>query len=658
MSHLSSSQRPRFRRCHTLLLLCSLALGLSPLWASEADRQQQRQLFMETKQALETKDLTLFNTNLGRLQNYPLYPYLIYWQLRAELEHQDNTAIQGYLDTYSELPTSSLLRGSWLRHLAKVSNWQDFLQFYRGGGTTMQCYLHTAQLRTGEKKKAWDGAKKLWLIDHSQADACDELFDAWEAAGGITQELRWQRIEKVMARGRNPSLALHLAEGLDKAGQEQLKLWHRVHNDPTLIEHSKQLKADTLTNRRIIVHGLKRLARKESEQAIALWGKLNTRYKFSTEHHNAVTRAIARHLAYDGDHRALLWFARLPDNELSQSERTWAVRLSLLHKKWRAALAWLDALPVSERQSPRWQYWRARITQAMGDERQAEHLYYTASGDRGYYGFLAADRIRSDYNLEHKPVEVSDADLEAVRQLPGMVRARELYALDLVTDARREWRRAVSRMNRQQRLVAGKLADDWQWHNAALITLARANYFSDLDIRFPLAHRETVSREAESRSLDPAWVYAVARQESAMSPDARSSAGAMGLMQLMPSTGRAVAKKLNLRINDITQLLEPATNIHLGTAYLRQVLDRFDNNPVLATAAYNAGPHRVSRWFPQGESVDADIWVENIPFRETRKYVRRVMAYTVFYDQRIDNRIIRLHERMPLVGETAQHKSL
>ena len=629
------------------LLLATLSLG-GPLLAKADDGHEQRVLFLETKKALERSDYTVFGHNIQQLQEYPLYPYLIYWQLRANLKEQPAATIEAFLNNYVDLPISSQLRGAWLQHLAREQHWAEYLKFYRGGSTAMQCHLHTAQLHTGNKAAAWEGAKALWLVGSSQPDACDALFQAWGKAGGLSRDLRWQRIELAMEKG-NSSLAQHLAKALEQQDRDRVTLWRRVLNDPTLVESNKQLRQDSIENRVIIIDGLKRLARKDPERAATLWGKVNNRYHFATAQRDTVIGTIARSFAQDGDDRGLIWYAQLSEAAVDQDDRSWAVHLAMRHGNWKAALAWLETMPVTERQDVEWQYWRARTVEALGDKQQAEHLYFTASGDRGYYGFLAADRINSAYNLEHQPVEASAAELQALKESPEMVRAHELYMLLLTTDARREWESAVAAMDNKQRLIAGKLADEWKWYDTALITLAKANYFSDLDIRFPLAHNEAVTREAQSRELDPSWVYAVARQESAMFPEARSPAGALGLMQLMPSTGKAVAKKLNYPMKSTNQLLEPDTNIHLGTYYLRQVLDRFNNNPVLATAAYNAGPHRVSRWKPEQGSVDADIWVENMPFHETRQYVRRVMAYSVFYDQRLDKGITRLRERMPAI---------
>ncbi|MDH5784344.1 MAG: transglycosylase SLT domain-containing protein [Chromatiales bacterium] len=612
------------------------------------DGHAERVLFLETKKALEQGNYEVFGRNIQQLKDYPLYPYLIYWKLRDRLGEQPPATIEAFLTSYDTLPIASHLRGAWLKRLADEKRWPEFLHFYRGGSTVMQCRLHTAQLHTGDKKSAWAGAEKLWLSGKSQPDACDDLFQAWERGGGITPALRWQRVELAMHQG-NTSLARHLAKGLSGDDRETVTLWRRVYNDPTLIERSDQIKKDSARHRHIVAHGLQRLARRDAARAAKLWNKVSGKYRFSTAQNNEINRAIARNFAYDGDSRGLIWYAQITPESVTQHDRTWATRLALRQSNWRAARTWIESMPVTERQSVDWQYWQARINEQLGEQQQAEHLYHTVSGDRGYYGFLAADQIDGEYNLDHQPVDVDPAAIKALKQTPGMVRAHELYMLLLTKEARLEWESAVARMNKEEILVAGKLADEWKWYDTALLTLAKARYFSDLDIRFPLAHSGTVTREAETRDLDPSWVYAVARQESAMMPDARSPAGAMGLMQLMPSTGKAVAKRLNYPISDTEQLLVPDINIRLGAAYLRQVLDRF-NNPVLATAAYNAGPHRVDKWFPEDGHVDADIWIENMPFNETRKYVRRVMAYSVFYDQRLDKPITRLQERMPAVG--------
>jgi soluble lytic murein transglycosylase len=645
-----SGQRSKagFVLAGSLSLLTTL---LSPsLQADEADGPlQQRTRFLEAKTALEKGDGVSFMRTASTLKDYPLYPYLIYWHLRENLDKQFTGTIQAFLHSHGDTPLAPLLRSAWLRHLAREERWQEYLDFYRGShSTALRCHYHFAQSRAGHQKAAWAGAKKLWRTGHSQPDACDPLFEAWEKAGGLTPQLRWQRIKLAMAAGHT-GLARYLAKGLEEKEQRWVTLWRNVYNRPQLIAASERLKADNPHSRDMVLQGLKRLASAQPDEAAALLPALSLRYGFSRRQRNDAMRRIALNYAYDGDARALEWFTSLPADSLTESSRAWAVRTALRAKRWRAAIAWIKAMPASERQSARWSYWLARAHQALGDEARAEGYYRPLSAERSYYGFLAADRLGRDYNLSHEALDVDEQAIAQLERKPALVRASELYHLTLTRDARREWDYAVSQMNREERLVAGKLADKWQWYDRALLTLARARYFDDLAIRFPLAYSKTVSREAEKRSLDPAWVYAVARQESAMNSEARSSAGALGLMQLMPGTGKAIAKKLDIGLNDLRELLQPETNIRFGSYYLRQVLKQFNDNPVLATAAYNAGPRRIRQWYPQ-RSLDADIWVDTLPFHETRQYVRRVMAYSVFYDRRLQQPIKRLKVRMPPVS--------
>jgi soluble lytic murein transglycosylase len=639
---------------HAAGLLLALVLA-SPLHAEPGSGTlEQRTRFLEAKKALEQGDARKFLQTASTLQDYPLYPYLVYWHLRRHLGEQDETTIQAFLDTNSDTPLASRLQRAWLRRLARDGRWQQYLSFYNGSRRAdLRCYAHLAELKTGSVEAAWKGAEALWMVGHSQSSssACDPLFDAWEQAGGIDKGMRWDRIKLAMANGEG-ELAAYLAKSLDETAQQRVALWRRVENQPELIGEEQALGQDDEINRLIIMQGMHRLARRDPANAIAKWSKIANWYRFSDEQRRQLANTIAMNFAYDGDARALNWFAKLPDQRISESSAGWAVRAALRDSDWKSVLEWIGKVPAEKRYTEQWQYWQARAYEGLGEQGLAEPIYRRVSASRSYYGFLAADRSDNPYNLEHEPLQVNAESLAQLKKMPALIRARELYHLTMTRDARYEWDYAVSRMSREERLVAGKLADEWQWYDRALLTLAKAQHFDDLNIRFPLAYHEEVTREAEKRNLDPAWIYAVARQESAFIEDVRSSAGALGLMQLMPATGRSIARQLKTSVNNKI-LLQPETNIRFGSYYLQQVLNRF-NNPVMATAAYNAGPHRIERWKPKEGTIDADIWVDNIPFNETRKYVRRVMAYSVFYDQRLNRPIKRLKERMPAVGDVKE----
>jgi soluble lytic murein transglycosylase len=274
--------------------------------------------------------------------------------------------------------------------------------------------------------------------------------------------------------------------------------------------------------------------------------------------------------------------------------------------------------------------------EATGQEKDAQRFYREAAKQRDYYGFLAADRMKLPYQLNNNPLEASAKQLAAIEKIPAIQRARELYILGRIQDGRSEWQYAMAGFDDKALKTAALLAHGWDWHHQVILTLAQAKYWDDLGLRFPLPYREQIVTHAGNNKINPAWVYAVIRQESAFQKDARSPAGALGLMQIMPATGRRIARTLEVNLPSQYRLLDTDLNIRFGTHYLRYTLDKFQDNPVLATAAYNAGPGRVTQWLREDTSpISADIWAETIPFLETRKYVQRVMEYTVIYSHQM-----------------------
>lgn len=633
----------------TLFILLSLTFSVATQAKSNLSLEQQRDLFREAKQALDRGHMQSYKKKASQLEDYALAPYLAYWYMRKNLAQQKAEHIESFLQTYADSPLASYLRGAWLRKLAREKKWQDYLKFYTAQSSAqLRCHYHYAQLQTGDKEAAWQGAREMWLVGNSQDSACDPLFAAWERTGGLSKELRWERIELAMKKG-NTRLARYLAKKLSKNDQNWLLVWSALHRNPASLPRYKSLQKDHERSRRLIVHALSRLASSNTEKAAELWKEYEKTHAFSYGERHKVIRSLALNFAFDAKAAAIDWFKQIPAHERDKTLNEWAVRAALRQQSWSQALLWLQGMPDELQQETDWQYWMARSLEAMGLEQEAATIYLAASHDRTYYGFLAADKAEVAYNLRHQPLEVDKRVLARLQLKPAVVRAKELLALNMTRDARREWAYTIATMSHAEKLAAGKLASEWNWHDRALITLAKADFFDDLEIRFPLAFSKTFFKEAETRELDPSWVHAVARQESALIPDIRSPVGAMGLMQLMPSTGRLVARQLKFPLRNRNQLLSPETNIKFGTFYLSQVFNQFDNNKVLATAAYNAGPHRVNKWYPQQASMDADIWVETMPFKETRQYVRRVLAYSIFYDQRLDREITRLEKRMPPV---------
>ncbi|WP_168187724.1 transglycosylase SLT domain-containing protein, partial [Pseudomonas sp. HMSC75E02] len=291
---------------------------------------------------------------------------------------------------------------------------------------------------------------------------------------------------------------------------------------------------------------------------------------------------------------------------------------------------------------------QARTLQlAQPQNPQAMALYQPLARERDFYGFLAADRINAPYQLNNRPVSISPQVMQRVRNAASTRRALEFYARGDVISARREWYYAARVFNRDELLAQARMAYDMQWYFPAIRAISQAQYWDDLDIRFPVAHRDSLLREARNRDLHPSWVFAITRQESAFMSDARSGVGATGLMQLMPATAKETSKKFGIPLAGPQQLIVPDLNIRLGAAYLSQVQGQFNGNRVLATAAYNAGPGRVRQWLKDARHLSFDVWVESIPFDETRQYVQNVLSYAVIYGQKIGvpQPLVDWHER-------------
>ncbi len=636
------------RLIHILTAVAATLLVAGFAAASTIDLEQQRLLFREARSTLANGDGARYEKLSEELRDYPLHPYLVAWRMTRQRVLAPEQ-VRDFLDRHGDTPFTLPVREQWLRQLAYAGRWEEFLADYRPSSRgELRCNYHYAQLRSGDEQAAWAGARVLWLSPNRQEASCNRLFEAWEKAGGLTAELRRRRLDLILRDG-NMAFAKQIAAGLPADERSRVALWESIHHYPALITSDERMQNDDADTRDIVIYGLLRLARRDVQETIRLWRRVEEHYAFTPQQRAGILNAIALRLAVKGDVAALDWYRQIPAADVDGNVRQFAVRIALRHQRWQDALNALRTMPEGEGVEEEWRYWTARSLAALGEVDSATAHYHAIADNSSYYGFLAADRLDIDYNLNHAPVAVDALTLATLQQQPAMQRAYEFLQLDMVEEARREWESAIAVMPPSERLVAGKLADTWGWHDRAALTLAKADYFDDLEIRFPLAYTDVVMKEAESNTLDPAWVMAVARQESVMMPDARSPAGALGLMQLMPATGRKLAQQMKNGLSNLQQLLHPEINIRLGSYYLRQLVKQFDGHAALATAAYNAGPRRVRQWAPDQQNLDADIWIDTIPYAETRQYVRRVLAYSVFYDQRLDKPVIRLRERMPVV---------
>ncbi|WP_417787259.1 transglycosylase SLT domain-containing protein [Stutzerimonas xanthomarina] len=613
-----------------------------------ASLQQQRQLYDEAKRALAKGDSGPYRRHSNALRDYPLEPYLAYDDLTARLKTASNEEVEKFLAEHGDLPQASWMKLRWLRLLAARGDWRPFVAHYdpKMNFTELDCLYGQYQLISGQKDQGYATAEKLWLVGKSQHNACDALFERWEDAGQLTEKLRWKRTKLAVESG-NYGLAKFLVKSLPTL-KAQGELLLDVAQKPQLLSQPERFSPATETMGDIVSIGLRRLARAKPEQALGLLDSYARRMSFSAEEKVSIARQIGLTLAKRFDPRALKVMAEYDPELRDDTVSEWRARLLLRLGRWDDVYALTQRFPEELANSNRWRYWQARSLElAKPNDKQAAQLYQPVAGERDFYGFLSADRIQAPYKLNHQPLALDPKLVQKVRNTAGIRRAMEFHARGQIVDGRREWYHVSRLFSRDELVAQARLAYEMEWYFPAIRTISQAKYWDDLDIRFPMAHRSSLVNAAKAREIHPSWVFAITRQESAFMADARSHVGATGLMQLMPATAKETAKRFDIPLSSPKQVLNPSVNIQLGAAYLSQIYGQFNGNRVLASAAYNAGPGRVRQWLKNAEHLPFDVWVENIPFDETRQYVQNVLTYSVIYGQKLNSPqpLVEWHER-------------
>jgi soluble lytic murein transglycosylase len=636
-----------------LLVLLSISTAAAP-----ATIDDQRSRFKSAVEAANQGRWARFQQLRTGLENYPLEYYLDYLYLSHRLSTEIETMFQ-FLDRYEGRAHTELLRTRWLGYLAGRRAWKPFLHAYRDSKSAeLRCAHLRARLSAGDTAGVAEATRELWLVGVSQPKMCDPLFASLYRSSLMTSELLWQRIRLAMGAG-NPGLAGFIARQLPAEEQAWVTLWREVHANPRGQLRNSRLRHDSPIVREIVVHGLRRLARISAERGAAHWEKIEQAYAFSNAERARAVRSIAVAAAAQDSPIAQRWLDAIPAEQQDADVQRWQLMHALKGQHWLALERWTTEPAHPELNELRWRYWRARALEKNGRKAAADELFRSLALERDYYGFLAADRLELAYRFNHRPVVAPQPIIDGIANHDGIVRAREFFHLDMQLAARREWQQAISGFGVAEMEIAALLAHQWGWHDRTILTLGKAQSYDDLELRFPMPYRKLLEKYAGKRKLDPAYMYGIVRSESAFREDAVSPAGALGLMQVMPATGRLVAKQIGYKLSDTRALRRATTNVPIGSAYLRMMLDRYDDNGILASSAYNAGPHRVDRWLPRQACVPADVWIETIPFKETRRYTRNNAFYTAVYQWRLGVPIKPLKERLrPVLPRRSTQKDL
>ena len=635
-----------------------VAALLVALPATAADIDKQRALFKDVYETVERGDWSpvdgLSASDQQLLQQYVLWPDLRATWLRTNLGSVPTAEVDAFLQLHGTLRPVRDLRYRQALYFAKKGDLPGYQtiyeQFYQGKGIArLDCLSLQAEIKAGRYKRVNQRALDLWLIGTSQVDECDPVFEYLRNNNLLGPAEYRQRFDLAIT-AREFQLARWIAKSIDQSHVDEATLWIGAQSNPTRFLSQPKPGLDSETYRRQLAYATARLTYRDPVIAQRLWARVSKQFAFSTQQRHDTERHIALWTARDGLPDAYRLLARLPQAAQDEEVVRWRARTSLRDNEWQRLLVDIAAMTTDERDSEEWRYWLAVAQNRLGQAQEARQGVELLSEERSYYGFLAADELGRDYALDDDRLSAIEPALQQIAGRPGIIRARELFLVGLEGRGRSEWDAAVRSLNPDEKIQAAVLADRWGWHSRAIATVASLGEYDDLEIRYPLPWQQQFESYSSAASISPTWAYGIARSESLFMRDVRSSAGAIGLMQLMPATGREVAKSISLPYSGIATLTDPEANIRLGTSYLGEMAERFGGNPVLATAAYNAGPHRVDRWLPESGSQDARIWIENIPFNETRKYVKRVLSAQAIFHWRMTGQVRRVSDELPQIS--------
>lgn len=567
------------------------------------------------------------------LELYPLYPYLAYEQLRKQITPQSGSDIQAFISRYPDFPFNDQLQSQWANQLAKTQQWSQYLQVFPSlkADASQRCWQAWALYQSKQDKLADQATTELWLNGQSQPQACEAPFATWKKRGLQSTQMIQARLGAALAKD-NLSLANYLVDLLPKGEQASAKQLINLYRKPTnLAQALKSWKNKDSWQAKVYVHLLEKQAKEDASAVLSLYHPLAKSLQPNQAERSQTQEYLLSRLARQQPEQTLAWSKKL-GQPLSEDVGEILLRAALAQPNWQTVLQLHAAVDKEVQEQERWRYWYSRASLALNkNQQQAKQMLQKLAQERSFYGYYAAQQLQSRYQLNHQPLPISGEQQRSVLFIPAVTRAMEWSLLGEDTNSRREWYRALDNMSQEQKVAAARLAMQWGWHFVSIYTMAKAKHWDDTQLRFPLAYREVFLPAAQSLRLDADWVIAISRQESAFRHDATSHAGARGLMQLMPRTAQHTAKRYSLANPNPQDLLIPQVNIRLGTHYLDELRTTFNGNRILATAAYNAGPSRVKRWLAERGHLDADAWIETIPFNETRQYVQNVLTYAVIY---------------------------
>lgn len=626
------------------IFLISLALPFSVAALGSGDNA-----FLTARDAFRAGDINKLERAASQLGNHELAPYVENYRLRMWMDQGNTNNLRDFLQRHEGSFVAEKLRAEWIRWLAKRSTWNEVdAEFPKmlAPDPDIICLSQQARLAR-EDRGALVDAEKTWLTMLEPPESCRPIMDALVASERITTDEIWARARRQVEANRPGWAKTTLNYLPDNQIPDGRNFDSAISNAMGYLVRQPGNWSASRAGRELAAIAIARLAtsdpRVAADELEKIKGKLHDSERQWAWSQIAL-QAAKKHLS-----ETVGWYANAGKATLSDEAAQWKVRAALRAQEWGVVRDTIEAMPPELAARPEWTYWLGRALKSGGRTTEADALFEKIAGQTNFYGNLADEELGRDI-LPPPRARATTADEEkTARDNTGIRRALAFFRLDLRTEAVKEWNWSLRGMDDRELLAAANLAKRNQIWDRAINTADRTKTEHDFSLRFLAPYGEHVRPAAQNQSLDDAWVYGLMRQESRFITSAKSNVGASGLMQLMPATAKWVAKKIGLRDFSHGRVNDTETNVLLGTSYMRLVMENLDNHPVLASAAYNAGPGRAKKWRAD-RPLEGAIYAETIPFSETRDYVKKVMSNAVYYSAQFNGKADSLKSRLGVVG--------
>ena len=617
-----------------LILGCLLFSTSS--FASALSLDAQRDVFAETLALQEKEEWQKANQNIEKIADYPIAYIAEYYYLKANIDTVSDQSVLDFIAKNKGKIAADDLQRSYLFHLSKEKDWAQFMTAYprMPNNRQLKCHYLEAAIATDNSKKAWPDAQKYWLSSTSLPNACDDVYVFYQDTNQLTQDDIWQRFELGFVNNKRGLMRFLMAR-MDKGNAALAKQLYELHEHPETLLNSDLFSSRSSASFDFLIPTIKRLANQDLGKAMEFYNFYAKKIPFTTGEEKQIKTQFARIIVQRDKTQYFAWL----DKELGKlgniSLIEQRIRYAIKRDDWKNIEFWISQLPVSERNSSDWLYWQARVLEHAGKSEEANVIYQKVAKNRNFHGFMAAQKLGVDFSLNAQAIVEQKGSLTGLEGQLSVI--EELLYHQLNIPAKRQWQRLLSNQSKTKQQQLGLYAYNKDWPYLSVLASINSKSWNALNIRFPNAKAELFVEAAKQYDVEPTYIYAITRRESSFDQHAKSPVGASGYMQLMPKTAEETAKKIGLtEYNEVEQLNQGDLNVQLGTAYFNGLLTRYNGNRVLATAAYNAGPHRVDRWVSAekkkgNKGIEIDSWVDTIPFYETRAYVQNVLAYNVIY---------------------------